>query len=323
VILFLFSFLVAIQSQTYFRVQYTADIADSTCNSVVQFQATVVAPANCVSNSPCTCSGSGNSYCTKTVCNVTDLPSLSLTTSSYSAQDCPANSLTSVSGLSSGSCIAQGSSSSLRVTSCSSGSGCADSFATVDCTGTSNGGCTDVPNGCTNSGSSSTSISGCSSKCFHKDTVVSLKGGRKMTLASLKKADSPCFVPHSLHASGVKLTTSCSDSMPLRLSGEHLVWTPSGYVTAGSLKVGDYLYNQDNNKCEITRAELELNQEYFALNCEDSEVLADGWKVSTFGITHNLPSMWMKVGSQLFGVKFTSIVGDKIASFASYMGLIL
>lgn len=143
-----------------------------------------------------------------------------------------------------------------------------------------------------------------------------------MTLSNLKKADSPCFVPHIIPASGVKLTTSCSNTMPLRLSGEHLVWTPNGYVSAASLKVGDFLYDQVSAKCEITLVESEHNQEYFGLNCEDSEVLADGWKVSTFGVTHNVPSLWMKYGSKLFGVKLTSIVGDRIASFADYMGVI-
>jgi hypothetical protein len=143
-----------------------------------------------------------------------------------------------------------------------------------------------------------------------------------MTLASLVKADSPCFVPHIIHASGVKLSTACSNTMPLRLSGEHLVWTPTGYVQADSLKVGDFLYDQENNQCEINLVESELNQEYYGLNCEDSEVLADGWKVSTFGITHNVPSLWMKFSSKLFGVKLSSLIGDRFASLASYLCLI-
>jgi len=101
-----------------------------------------------------------------------------------------------------------------------------------------------------------------------------------------------------------------------------LVWTPTGYVQADSLKVGDFLYDQENTKCEINLVESELNQEYYGLNCEESEVLADGWKVSTFGVTHNVPSLWMKFCSILFGVKFSSMLGDRFASIASDLGLI-
>jgi len=247
-------------------------------------------------------------------------PGLSVSTNTFNSSDC-SGTLVAFYSLAIGSCISTGSSSFL-VTSCAAGSGCANNYNTPDCSGTFTTQCAgNYQSSCTASGGTSTNAHGCIAKCFHKDTVITLlKENKEMTLESLKKLDSPCHVPHIIQSNGLKFITSCPDTMPLRLSPEHLVWTPNGYVEAGSLKVGNYLYNQELTSCEITKVESELNQEYYGLNCEESEVLADGWKVSTFGHIHTVPTLWMKYSSKLFGVKISSKIGDLFADGANYLG---
>jgi len=58
----------------------------------------------------------------------------------------------------------------------------------------------------------------------------------------------------------------------------------------------------------------EYGQKYFGLNCEESDVLADGYKTSTFGTYHILPSLWMKFSSRLIGIDAASMIGDALAS---------
>jgi len=74
--------------------------------------------------------------------------------------------------------------------------------------------------------------------------------------------------------------------------------------------------------CEVTKVEEEYDQNYFGLNCEDSDVLASGYKTSTFGIFHTVPAMWMKYGSKILGVHAASAVGDSIATVLSKFRLI-
>lgn len=155
---------------------------------------------------------------------------------------------------------------------------------------------------------------GCGNVCFHEDTQI-VYNGVQMTLNDIQASSSPlCSVPHVIKADGVKISTTCSGS--LRLTNEHLVYTQEGLKTAGSIKKGDVLFADMDEKqtCEVVQVEREIAQTYFGLNCEDSEVLADGYKTSTFGIFHAVPAMWMKYASKVIGVKYASQLGDVFAN---------
>jgi len=131
-----------------------------------------------------------------------------------------------------------------------------------------------------------------------------------------------CAIPHIVKSNGVKISTTCPGH--LRLTHEHLVYTPAGLVAVGTIKVGDFLFSDMNEKvlCEVTMVEEEYAQTYFGLNCEDSEVLASGYKTSTFGIFHAVPAMWMKYGSKILGVHTASALGDSVASVLATFRLI-
>ena len=60
---------------------------------------------------------------------------------------------------------------------------------------------------------------------------------------------------------------------------------------------------------------------YFGLNCEESVVLANGLKTSTFGEFHEVPSLWMKFSSKVFGVKMASFIGVKLEDIARNLKL--
>jgi hypothetical protein len=154
---------------------------------------------------------------------------------------------------------------------------------------------------------------GCGSSCFHKDTEIIYKD-EKLTLDSLKEGKHPsCTVPHIFTSEGVKISTSC-DNATLRLTTDHLVYTQRGLIEAKDVKVGDSLYQdlQETRTCKVVSAEKEnsLTESYFGLNCEESVVLANGFKTSTFGKVHFLPSLWMRIMSPLIGVKAASAWGD-------------
>jgi len=167
--------------------------------------------------------------------------------------------------------------------------------------------------GCVASGGNSTNY-GCSYICFHNDTKITYDN-KIVTLDMLKSGKvAGCVVPHVLVADGVKLTTDCAKSLPLRLTNNHLVWTPEGYLPAREFKVGDHLYKDESSKCKIINVEHERAQMYFGLNCEVSEVLANGWKTSTFGAYHTLPSLWFKYASKVVGIERASSLGDSIVN---------
>jgi len=154
---------------------------------------------------------------------------------------------------------------------------------------------------------------GCGSTCFHKDTEIIYKD-EKLTLDSLKKGEHPsCTVPHIFTAEGVKLITSCNNAT-LRLTNDHLVYTQRGLIEAKEIQVGDALYQdlQEIKTCKVISAEKEnsLTESYFGLNCEESVVLANGFKTSTFGKLHFLPSLWMRIMTPLIGVRAASAWGD-------------
>jgi len=164
-------------------------------------------------------------------------------------------------------------------------------------------------------------MNGCGPACFHKDTVIAYKD-QLLTLDLMLKNPQhslwPCTIPHIVTSDGLKITTSCKSSLPLKLTVDHLVWSPHGYILAQSLEVGDFLYQDEVNKCQIINIDKELNQEYFGLNCEESDVLANGFKTSTFGVFHTIPALWMKYVSKLFGVKKASAIGDFFVNWISY-----
>jgi len=171
-----------------------------------------------------------------------------------------------------------------------------------------------------------TAPTGGGSSCFHRDTIIRYQN-LEVTLKSLLDGSSnvPCVVPHHFSSlSGVKISTTCAGV--LRLTPEHLVMTSSGWKMAGHLKVDDIifskLHNSETGKCQITQIEMETNQEYFGLNCEDSHVLADGYWVSTFGNYHNVPAFWMKYASRVIGIVHASKLGDFVAQFLASLHLL-
>jgi len=103
------------------------------------------------------------------------------------------------------------------------------------------------------------------------------------------------------------------------VTDEHLVYTQNGLVMASTVKVGDFLYQDKHQKktCQVVTAETEKDQSYFALNCEESVVLADGYKVSTFGLTHDLPAIWMKYASKVIGIERAAGWGDVLGAIFS------
>jgi len=157
---------------------------------------------------------------------------------------------------------------------------------------------------------------GCSSgsSCFHESTEINYKG-RLMNLSNLTAQEgADCHVPHTFEAiKGIKIETTCNDT--LRLTLDHLVFTQRGIVQAGSIDIGDSIFRdmEETVSCKVTNVEEEYSN-YFGLNCEESVVLANGYKTSTFGNYHLLPSLYMKYGSKLLGVKGASQLGDAIVN---------
>jgi hypothetical protein len=101
--------------------------------------------------------------------------------------------------------------------------------------------------------------------------------------------------------------------------------TSEGWIEAGNLKKGSQLFSQLNGEtadCEVTSVETELKQHYFGLNCYESNVLADGYWVSTFGGQHRIPAAWMKVGGSVLGIHRASAWGDAIVQTLEGWGLL-
>jgi len=135
-----------------------------------------------------------------------------------------------------------------------------------------------------------------------------------MTLDSLQRGEHPsCNVPHIYRAEGVELITSCNKES-LRLSNEHLVYTQRGLIEASTVKVGDILFQdlEESRSCKVIQIE-EQTASYFGLNCEESVVLADGFKTSTFGKLHFIPSLWMRFMTPILGVRLASSLGEYLS----------
>jgi len=149
--------------------------------------------------------------------------------------------------------------------------------------------------------------------CFHEDTKIKY-AGQVITLSEMKKTGHPsCVIPHTYHSSGYQISTNCEGT--LRVTGEHLVYTQNGLTPASAIKPGDFLFQDMDQKkaCEVVKVEIEDSQVYHALNCEESTVLADGYKTSTFGIIHTIPALWMKYASKIIGIERASAWGEVLA----------
>lgn len=165
----------------------------------------------------------------------------------------------------------------------------------------------------------------CNGLCFHESSKIQLpSSSHVVTLGSLLRQEHPdCHVPHQMQAHGMAISTSCSTEK-LRLTVDHLVYTGRGLVAAANVQVGDEVYGDhaETKKCKVTKVESEFNQRYFGLNCRESDVLANGVKTSTFGVTHGIPAFWMKYASKVLGVQRASSWGDAIASVLARANLI-
>jgi len=234
---------------------------------------------------------------------------------SYSSNNCATGTETALTAISStcGSILGV---TSVRAT-CSGANLIYSTFASASCTGTS----TDqtISGNCVSGagGSIRSTCSVAAGTCFHKDSNVELHDGSAVTLASLGRHSPKCAVPH-VHENilGVKIETACKGTKPLRLTADHLVYTQKGLVAAGTIRAGDYLYRDmaETQQCEVTGTFKEFGT-YYALNCEESTVRTEGFKTSTFGYNHAIPSAWMRYASKVFGVQRASAIGDSVANF--------
>jgi hypothetical protein len=262
----------------------------------------------------CTCAAG---ICVSTSCTAGSappaFPSGVVGYTTYNAANCASGSETSRFGYS-GSCTQATASSSYGVVC----SGSALSVATY-----ANGNCNGAPastvsySGCQSTSTASV-LAGCGSGsgvCFHESTLVQV-GERTLSLEEIR-ASRVCAIPHVVHSDGVVIHTSCPKSKALRLTRDHLVFTARGLVAAGDIKVHDFLFTDkaEKNTCQVVKVEKEERQTYFGLNCEDSVVLANGYKASTFGYTHTIPSLWMKYASKVVGLEKASAYGDRIVEF--------
>lgn len=129
--------------------------------------------------------------------------------------------------------------------------------------------------------------------------------------------ETECKVPHTPMSKGVIITTSCNKT--LRVTDTHLVATTNGYQLAYSLQPGDKLFGDhlsNDDMCVVESNTREKTvQQYFGLNCIQSEVLADGLRTSTFGDFHTLPSWYMYFVGGGFGVDLASQFGEYVAEW--------
>jgi len=153
-------------------------------------------------------------------------------------------------------------------------------------------------------------------QCFHESSTITYEDKSFDFKALQAKKNPKCTIPHVVTADGVKISTTCS-SKALRLTNDHLVFTNRGLLKAQEITEGDLLFGdvEENKECAVVEIEREKQQKYFGLNCEESVVLANGHKTSTFGGFHTLPSLWMRYGSKIIGVEAASYVGERVVQF--------
>jgi len=305
-------FLVALLGAALAQYDVTQYYNDPACSAnYISISASTPTSAGCTT---VTCTQvSGNTYYTIS-CNIAlpAFPSNPIAAYSYSSTDC-SGTASSLGATSSGACI-----NNVGGTSAAGSCSSQTEYTSPNCQGNATtGSAQGAVSGCLtiNQGGVGSIYVSCP-KCFHADTKIAYEG-QTLALAELKKGHPSCAVPHEYKADGLKITTTCEGS--LRVTDEHLVYTQKGLVMASTVKVGDFLYQDKAQKktCEIVAVEKEQDQSYFALNCEESVVLADGYKTSTFGLTHDLPAIWMKYAAKVIGIERASGWGDVLGAIFS------
>lgn len=149
----------------------------------------------------------------------------------------------------------------------------------------------------------------CKAECFHKDTLIEYQG-RLHTLYN-----TTCYVPHVVVSKGYWV--QCGSNL-VRATGNHLFFTVRGLVPLKEVQVGDEMYTDlaETQVCTVTlQGREETEQEYFGLNCFDSQVLASGVKASLYEKNHVVPATWMFVMSRLLGLEKASQLGEQLLSF--------
>ena len=160
--------------------------------------------------------------------------------------------------------------------------------------------------------------SGTGNSCFHETTRISYNGEKAVHIA-LFDMHRECAIPHKVVGNGVKIETAIGAT--LRVTPDHLVFTPTGPVAAGTLRIGSVVETADSTT-RVTKIVQEHNQVYYGLNCLHSVVIAEGIKASTFGNYHAVPAWWMKVTGRVLGIQTASNVGDVIASTLAKIGML-
>lgn len=327
--------IIALALGQFFVVQTTFSSLDTTCTSPRAIDGN---QAPSCTPTPCTC---GGGICVTGTCftlpNVPQIPASMVGFRAYSASTCTGT-LIGIDASLDGVCVNTGGSTSKRL-SCANNvlsrttwSGTSACSGTGSSSATSNT-CTSVSgqsivSNCPASGTSGTTTTtggtsspatGSSNSCFHKDTVITYNG-KEFTLEELRSSQE-CSIPHLVRATGVLVTAKCSNKeRTLRLTDGHLVYTQRGLVPARDLKPGhDTVFAdiEEKVKCEIARVTKEgQSNDYFGLNCLNSQVLAGGLKASTFERLHALPALWMHLAGHVFGIKRASHFGNFIAEVA-------
>jgi len=294
-------------STANYSISYVFGVGDTTCSGgYIAFSANLVSSSgSCFATN---CTNIGSQY-GKTVCD-TSLPADpagAIVSGQYANQDCSGDP-TFYAAASSGTCNPKTDGTSTKV-ECAGNYKQTD-YTSPDCT---TGGSVSVDVPFSGSFCTAGTYLSCALKCFHTESTITI-GDKPYSYEDLKKEDSPCAIPHEFKANGLKIATTCPGV--LRVTSEHLVMTSNGWKMAGELREGDKLFSKvhsENADCTITDISSDVGGQYFGLNCESSHVGSDGYWVSTFGYTHNIPAAWMNVVSKLFGVKFASNLGDKIS----------
>jgi hypothetical protein len=194
--------------------------------------------------------------------------------------------------------------------------GCAFNCDNIEDTSDLDSGCEGLCSGCADSSISGSCDDDDSNDCFHEDTIITYKGNHYNMKDLIEGKEPECTVPHTPKSRGVVITTDCNKTV--RVTDTHLMATPNGFQLAYSLKVGDKLFGDYDNKevCTVESVSKEKNvQTYFGLNCIHSEVLAAGVRASTFGDFHTLPSWYMYYVGGAVGTDTASTFGDYVAEW--------
>jgi len=98
--------------------------------------------------------------------------------------------------------------------------------------------------GCTQYGNLYVNKVGCT--CFHESTRIEYNRKIYAINELVKGEEKSCRVPHIVVSDGIKIQTSCKET--LRLTERHLVYSQRGLIEAQTLVVGDILSRSPTNK---------------------------------------------------------------------------